>query len=163
MTKLAAMPIYDKNLKKIFFSGTKRLMTLKLGMQHRVLKYYQVYLNDYPGLTLIYFTARSNVVPYAFVWEKGKAMYFSETIVVCCIKVGRCKPLNLHEPIWISKAIVIYWPWSKVTHIFKLLFLRNHLADWSQISCGAAMWWGNEHLFKWSWSHDQDCRHAHIW
>ena len=69
-------------------------MTLKLGMQHRVLKYYQFYLNDDPGLTLIYFTARSNVVPYAFVWEKGKTTYFSETIVVCCIKVGRCKPLN---------------------------------------------------------------------
>ena len=22
---------------------------------------------------------------------------------------------------------------------------------------------GNESLFKWSWSHDQDGRHAHIW
>ena len=39
MTNMAAMPIYGKNLKKIFFSGTKRLLTLKLGM-HRVLKYY---------------------------------------------------------------------------------------------------------------------------
>ena len=26
--------------------------------------------------------ARSNLVPYAFVWEKGKTMDFSETIVV---------------------------------------------------------------------------------
>ena len=53
MTKMAAMPIYDKNLKKsFFFSGTKRLMTLKLGMQHRVLEYYQVGSNDDPGLTL---------------------------------------------------------------------------------------------------------------
>ena len=34
MTKMAAMPIYDKNLIKIFFSRTKRLMALKLGMQH---------------------------------------------------------------------------------------------------------------------------------
>ena len=32
MTKVAAMPIYGKNLKKIFFSGTKRPITLKLGM-----------------------------------------------------------------------------------------------------------------------------------
>ena len=31
MNKIAAMPIYGKNLKKIFFSGTKRPMTLKLG------------------------------------------------------------------------------------------------------------------------------------
>ena len=45
MTKLAAMPIYGKNLRN-FFSGTKRPMTLKLGMQHRVLKYYQICSND---------------------------------------------------------------------------------------------------------------------
>ena len=32
MTKMATMPIYGKNLKKIFFSGTKRLMTLEVGM-----------------------------------------------------------------------------------------------------------------------------------
>ena len=37
--------------------------------------------NDDPGLTLTYFTARSNLLPYAFVWEKGKTMDFSETIV----------------------------------------------------------------------------------
>ena len=76
MTKMAAMPIYGKNLKKIFFSGTKRPMTLKLYMQHRVLKYYQIYSNDDPGLTLTYFTTRSNLVPYAFVWEKGKTGFF---------------------------------------------------------------------------------------
>ena len=29
-------------------------MTLKVDMQHRVLKYYQVYSNDDPGLTLNY-------------------------------------------------------------------------------------------------------------
>ena len=81
MSKMAAMPIYGKNLKNIF-SGTKRLMTLNLGMHHRVLEYYQIGSNDDPGLTLIYFTARSNLVPYAFVWEKGKTMDFSETIVV---------------------------------------------------------------------------------
>ena len=42
MTKMAAMPIYGKKNLKIFFFGTKRPMTLKFGMQHRVLKYYQV-------------------------------------------------------------------------------------------------------------------------
>ena len=57
-------------------------MTLNLGMHHWVLEYYQVCSNDDSGLTLTYFTARSNLVPYAFVWEKGKIMDFSETIVV---------------------------------------------------------------------------------
>ena len=65
-------------------------MILKLGMQHRVLKYYQVCLNDDPWLNLTYFTARSNLVPYAFVWETVKTMDFSETVVVYDIKVGRC-------------------------------------------------------------------------
>ena len=64
------MPIYGKNLKKIF-SGIKKLITLKLGMQHRVLEYYQVCSYDDPGWTLTYFMARSDVVPYAFVWEKS--------------------------------------------------------------------------------------------
>ena len=36
----------------------------------------------------------SNLVPYAFVLEKGKTIYFSETIVVCDHKVNRCSQLN---------------------------------------------------------------------
>ena len=43
-------------------------MTLKT-MQDRVLKYYQVCSTDDTGLTLSYFTARSNLVPYACVSE----------------------------------------------------------------------------------------------
>ena len=38
--------------------------------------------------------ARSNLVHYSFVREKGKTMDFSETIVVSDIKVGRCSQLN---------------------------------------------------------------------
>ena len=63
-------------------------MTLKLGMQHRVHEYYQICSNDEAGLTLTYFTARSNLVPYAFVWEKGKTIDFSETIVVYDLKLA---------------------------------------------------------------------------
>ena len=88
VTKMAAMPIYVKKTLKIFFSGTKRPMTFKHGMHHRVLKYYQTCSNDDPGLTLTYFTARSNFVPYAFVWEKSKTMDFSETIVVYDLKLA---------------------------------------------------------------------------
>ena len=69
-------------------------MTLKVCMQHQVLMFYQGYSNDNPGLTLTYFTTRSNLVPYAFVWEKVKTMDFSETIIVYDIKVGRCSQLN---------------------------------------------------------------------
>ena len=67
-------------------------MTLKLGMHHRVLEYYQVCSNDDSGLILTYFTVRLNLVPYAFEWEKGKTMlfFFPENIVVYDVKVGRC-------------------------------------------------------------------------
>ena len=65
-------------------------MTLKLGTQHWVHKYYQVYSNDDSVLTLTYFTARSNLLPHAFVWEEDKIMDISETIVVCDVKVVRC-------------------------------------------------------------------------
>ena len=68
-------------------------MTLTVGMQHRVLEYYQVCSNDDPRLTMTFFTARSNLVPYAFVWEKGNIMDFSETIVVG-FKVGGFIQLN---------------------------------------------------------------------
>ena len=41
-----------------------------------------------PKLTLTYFTARSNLVPYAFVWEKDKTMDFSDTVVVYDLKLA---------------------------------------------------------------------------
>ena len=86
MTKMTVMPIYSKNLQKIFFSGTKRPMTLKLGMQHQVLP---SLFKWWPCVDLdLYLTARSNLVPYAFVWEKGKTMDFSETITVCDLKLA---------------------------------------------------------------------------
>ena len=98
MTKMAAMPIYGKKILKIF-SRTKRQMTLKLGMQHQVLEYYQVCSNDDPGLTLTYFMARSDLFPYSFEWKKGKTIDF-----------------------WSC-------PRSLRFNIFKLLFVRNPYAD----------------------------------
>ena len=63
-------------------------MTLNLGMHHRVLEYNQICSNDDPRLTLTYFTSKSNLVPNAFVWEKGKTMDFSESIVVYDLKLA---------------------------------------------------------------------------
>ena len=64
-------------------------MTLNVDMQHWVLEYYQDCSNDESGLTLTYFMARLNFVPYTFVWEECKTMDFSETIVVFDMNVGR--------------------------------------------------------------------------
>ena len=81
MTKMAAMPIYGKNLKKSSSPEPKGWWPWNFGMQHRVLEYYQICSNDDPGLTLTYFTIRSNLVPYAFVCEKGKTIGFFRN---CC-------------------------------------------------------------------------------
>ena len=59
MTKMAAMPIYGKNPSKFFFSGTTKPISTKLGMKYWWLKYYNVYINHDPVMTLTYFTARS--------------------------------------------------------------------------------------------------------
>ena len=116
---------------KIFF-GTKRPMTFKLGMQHRVLKYYQIRSNNDPGLTLTYFTTRSNLVPYAFIWEKGKTMDFSENIVVYDIKVGRCSQLKwVYEVLWVPKVKVIHWPWSKSLRFNIFNFFSSITADFN--------------------------------
>ena len=65
MTKMAAMPIYSKNHLKIFFSKTRRPMTLGLGMYYRGCGSYQVCTNNYSGLTLTHL----NLLPNAFKWE----------------------------------------------------------------------------------------------
>ena len=70
MTKMAAIPIYEKKTLKIIFSRTGSPMILKLGMQHWKFKFYKIYINNDPGLTLTYFTTRSNWVAYMFEWGK---------------------------------------------------------------------------------------------
>ena len=59
MTKMAAMPIYGKNPSKFFYSGTGGQISKKLGMKHLWLKYYNMYINHDPVVTLTYFTTRS--------------------------------------------------------------------------------------------------------
>ena len=74
---MAALPIYDKkqNKKKhlnIFFSRTKKALSLNLGVWHLGLKVCEVCSNDDHRLTLTFFTARSNLCPHTFV--RGKCL-----------------------------------------------------------------------------------------
>ena len=88
ITNMAAMPIYGKNLKKIFLSRTNRPMTLKLSMWHSLCEYYQGCSNYDPGLTLTHFMPSSNLVTLAFVWEKVKIIYFSFNY--CSVRSQSC-------------------------------------------------------------------------
>ena len=70
-------------------------MTLKIGLQHWFLEYYQVGSNDVPGMTMTLFYAKVKFGPLCFCMGKREINgYFSETIVVYYIKVGRCSQLN---------------------------------------------------------------------
>ena len=117
MTKMAATPIYGKNLKKIIFPRTQRPMILKLGMQHWRIKVYKVYINDDPGLTLTYFRARSNLVTYAFEWWKLTNSFK--------VKVKNCKWLNWQKIYVFGENLIsvgcLPLPWGyKHIHAFRL-------------------------------------------
>ena len=99
-------------------------MSLKLSMQHRVLECYQICSNDDPGLTLTYFMARPNLVPYAFVWGKDKTMHFSETIVVYDLKLATDdqsdKKFLLTSKLCPLGLLHIYMPSAPVLYIYVL-------------------------------------------
>ena len=61
MTKMAAVPIYGKNPSKIFFSRTGGSISKKLGMKHRWLKHYNVYINHDPVMTLTFSYGKVNI------------------------------------------------------------------------------------------------------
>ena len=82
-------------------------MTLKVDMLHWVLQYYQVCSNNDSVLTLTYFTARSTFVPFAFVWDDGKTMDFSETIVVYDMRVGICRQLNEYMKLYEYHSLIV--------------------------------------------------------
>ena len=70
MTKMVAMsiPYMVKTLQK------SSLPEPKLCMYHRGLLLIIVCSNDDPGVTLTCFTARSNLVTQAYLWENGKTV-----------------------------------------------------------------------------------------
>ena len=68
MTKMATTPIYGKNLLKIFFSRTRRPVTLRLDMSYWGCGAYQFCSNDDPRVTLTYLTSRSSLLPNGFEW-----------------------------------------------------------------------------------------------
>ena len=75
---LSRWPPYSYLVKtlKIFFSRARSSM--KLGIQHRTIKVYKVYINDDPVMTFTYFTTRSNLAAFAF-------LAFSFSGVVCFV------------------------------------------------------------------------------
>ena len=141
MTKMAAMPIYGKNLKKSSSPEPKARrpwnLLCSIGCWSTT-----KFVN--PGLTLTYFMARSNLVPYAFVWEKGKTMDFSETIVVYDLKLAtddrsdkkflltsKLCPLGAVCPLPRGHMHVLNHEKNCIKSDFKDIFLKLATNEWS--------------------------------
>ena len=92
MTKVPPCPYMVKIFKTLLWN--RKADDLETWNAASSTQHYQICSNYSPGLTLPYFTTMSNLVPYAFVWEKVKTVDFSETIVVYDIKIGRCSQVN---------------------------------------------------------------------
>ena len=130
MTNMAAMPIYNKNLKKssspepidwwlwnlvcsiVFASSTKVVQIMTLCWPWSILCRGQI---------------RSHRLLYGKKWELS---FFDN---YCSLRSQSCLKHSakwVYEVEWVSKVKVILWPWSKVTQIsmFKLVFLKNSWA-----------------------------------
>ena len=90
--------------------------------------------------------------------------------------VGQCRNIRFWQ-LYTSHVIITSAPEPKApgelivyrrqapssVNNFKRLLLWNYRADCNQISHTASRAFRKEKLFKWSGSHDQHGRHAHIW
>ena len=75
-------------------TGTGTKISKKLGMKHRWLKYYNMYINHDPVVALTYFTTRSTQVAYAFEWVK---------LFKCHLKGKTCRKLANRQEIIMKK------------------------------------------------------------
>ena len=82
-------------------------------MQHLGLGSNKVYSNDDLGLTVTFFTARSNLLPYSFIWENRKSFIgrnFQQMTEVtrCFCWHQKFFPKGLSAPVHIYKSMKKY-------------------------------------------------------
>ena len=103
----APFPYMAKTLK--IFSGTKRPTTLKLCMQHQVLKYYEVYSNDDHALTLTFYS-KVKFVPLCVCMGTHFNSRFPRNYWSLWTKRWHIKSIKwAHEDLWVPKVKVIHW------------------------------------------------------
>ena len=165
MTKMAAMPIYGKNLKKSSFPEPIDRWPWNLVCSIVYVSTTKIFKLS-PWVDLDPFYAKVKFGYIGFCMGKSENYLFFRNY--CSLRSQTCLKHSakwVHEVGWVSKVKVILWPWSKVTQIskLKLVFLKNRWAIWNQSSYESLKENRNENKYKWVGSHDQDGRHAHIW
>ena len=93
ITKLATIPLYGKNHKKSSFLEPKGQWPWNwyVASGAQVLP---SLLKWWIWVDLDLFYGKVKFGPLCIVWEKGKTMDFSETVIVCDVEVGWCSNLN---------------------------------------------------------------------
>ena len=84
-----------------------------MTFEHQGLGPYKIYSNGEPVLTLTYFTARSTLLPNAFVWENAYILNVKETIEDYEQNWKLVQIVDLVS-IWVSEVKVIVWPLSRL-------------------------------------------------
>ena len=101
-------------------------------------------------MTLIYFTARLNLVTYAFLWEKVRIVDFSETIAASDLKVGRSRHLGEFMKVieyWRSRSFLDPGPRSCTYKNSNRIFSEATVAIWTKFFMKAfryketKIWW----------------------
>ena len=151
-------------------------MGLNLCISHLGREVYQNCLNKCCILTFDLFTARSSLLPYAFVWEKPLKILFSKTedagaesLHISSETGGLPKLLKengrtLTFDLFTVRSVLL--PYAFVWEKYSEFQMTSSLEPLGQF-CTNYIWsllrLGNERLLKWSRFIDQDGRHAHIW
>ena len=139
MTKIAAMPIYCKNMKNSSSLEQKGRwpwnLVCSIGCSSTT-KFVQMV--TWVDLDLFYDKVKFGPLCFCM----GKQL--KQWTFYCCLWYKSWYMQSskwVHEALWVPKVKVIDWPWSKYLwfNIFKLLFLNTHLADWSQMSYEGGM------------------------
>ena len=106
-------------------------MILKLGMKHQAIKFYKVYVNYDPWMTLTYFTARSTEVALAF--DLGK-------LLKCHLKCKTCSKLanglnfcDLEKKLTPGVALTLSWGYMYVYYHPSQTFLRPQVSVYRTI------------------------------
>ena len=97
-------------------------MGLNVCINHRGQGIYQNCLNNGHTLTFDLFTARSSLLPYAFVWEKHLKILFSKT----------------EDGLWLNLCIY-HLEWGS-TKVAKIIVIHQHFTARSSLLLYAFVW-----------------------
>ena len=163
MTKMAAMPIYGKKLKK--YSSPEPIDRWPWNLVCSI-----VYASTtkvfklWPWIDFDQFNAKVKFGHIGICMGKSENYLLFRTIAALGLKVAWS--IQLNELMKLSenqRSKSFFDLGQRLLRFQSSNFLRNNCAIWNQSSYERLTENRNENLYKWVGSHDKHGRHAHIW